>query len=283
MFKIIGGDGRQYGPVTSDEAREWIKAGRANAQTQAQKDGESDWKPMASFPEFAEALAAPAAATPLPSGLQLPPAMPLPPAGQVDPAAMADEVLARGGKVDIGSCLGRAWDLLLSDFWPILGVSALILLILGTLGIISGPLLGGLYWYFLKRVRQQPTQLNDAFAGFNLEFLPLFLGALVAAVLTSIGWLACALPGIYLAIAWKLTLPIIIDRRIGFWPAMEVSRRVVTGHWWDVFLFAMVCFAINFCGMLLCGIGLFVTFPLTILVTTFLYEDLFGTRKAIAG
>jgi hypothetical protein len=29
---------------------------------------------------------------------------------------MADEALAQGGRVDIGSCLGRAWDLLTSDF-----------------------------------------------------------------------------------------------------------------------------------------------------------------------
>lgn len=282
MFKIIGGDGQQYGPVTVDEAREWIKAGRANAQSQAHKEGEADWKPMSAFPEFIDALAAHPPPSPPPSAAQLPPTM-TPPPGPVDPVAIADEVLARGGQVDIGSCLGRAWDLLQSDFWPIIGVSALVLVILGSVGIIVGPLLGGLFWYFLKRVRGQQAQLSDAFAGFNLEFLQLFLGGLVVAVLTSIGWLACALPGIYLGIAWKLTLPIIIDRRIGFWQAMEVSRRVVTRHWWNVFLFAIVCGVINFCGALLCGVGLFVTFPLTVLATTFLYDDLFGSTKAIAG
>ena len=102
-------------------------------------------------------------------------------------------------------------------------------------------------------------------------------------LLTGVGLMACIIPGIYLAVAWYLTLPIIIDRRIGFWEAMEVSRRVVTKHWWNIFLFAIVCGVINFCGVLLCGIGLFVTFPLTVLATTFLYEDLFGGTKAITG
>jgi hypothetical protein len=272
MFKIIGGDGRQYGPVTIEEAREWIKAGRANAQSKAQKDGEEEWRPMSSFPEFADTLAAASGPDPLP-----PPAPLLP--GPADPQAMADEALAQGGRVDIGSCLGRAWDLLTSDFWAFIGVSALMILLLSVVGILAGPIMGGLSWYYLKRIRQQPTQLNDAFAGFNLEFVQLFVGGLVVSLLVSLGWLACAIPGIYLAVAWKLTLPIIIDRRIGFWQAMEVSRRVVTRHWWSVLLFAIVCGAINFCGVLLCFVGVFFTFPLTMLATTFLYEDLFGNTK----
>ena len=52
MFKIIGADGQQYGPVTGVQLREWITTGRANAQTMAQAEGTTDWKPLGSFPEF---------------------------------------------------------------------------------------------------------------------------------------------------------------------------------------------------------------------------------------
>ena len=55
MYKIVGGDQREYGPATSDQVREWIKTGRANAQTLATFEG-SPWKPLSSFPEFADAL-----------------------------------------------------------------------------------------------------------------------------------------------------------------------------------------------------------------------------------
>ena len=58
MYKIIGADGRQYGPVAVEAVREWIAAGRANAQTMVQPEGATDWKPLGSLPEFAEALAA---------------------------------------------------------------------------------------------------------------------------------------------------------------------------------------------------------------------------------
>jgi hypothetical protein len=55
MYKIVGGDQREYGPATSDQVREWIKTGRANAQTLATFEG-SPWKPLSTFPEFADAL-----------------------------------------------------------------------------------------------------------------------------------------------------------------------------------------------------------------------------------
>ena len=54
MYKIVGADGRQYGPVNAAQLREWIMAGRANAQTMAQIEGGTEWKPLGSFPDFAD-------------------------------------------------------------------------------------------------------------------------------------------------------------------------------------------------------------------------------------
>lgn len=64
MFKIIGGDGQQYGPATAAQIREWVAAGRANAQTLAQTEGALEWKPLGSFPEFTD-LATSASSPPL--------------------------------------------------------------------------------------------------------------------------------------------------------------------------------------------------------------------------
>ena len=284
MFKIIGGDGREYGPVGEDEIRNWISVGRANADTKAQREGETDWKPLSSFTEFADAL----------SAKQPPPAplfLPEPPPGEPapDPVALATEVLARQVEVSIGSCLGRAWDLLKSDFWPIIGVSALVLLLLAAahalyVGIVvTGPLLGGVLNYYLKRVRNQPAELNDIFVGFSNLFLNLFLAVLVATLLVSIGIACCILPGIYLVVAWHLTLPLVVDKRLGFWEAMEVSRKVITERWWTVFGFVLVCGLINFGGALACGIGVFVTWPWTMLALVFLYDDLFAPSQPKAA
>jgi TM2 domain-containing membrane protein YozV len=66
MYKIIGADGRQYGPVSAVQVREWITAGRANAQTMAQAEGATEWKPLGSFTEFADLLVASPTAPSLP-------------------------------------------------------------------------------------------------------------------------------------------------------------------------------------------------------------------------
>ena len=53
MYKIIGADGRTYGPATVEQLRQWIAEGRANAQTQTLADGETEWKALGALPEFA--------------------------------------------------------------------------------------------------------------------------------------------------------------------------------------------------------------------------------------
>jgi hypothetical protein len=55
MYKIVGGDQREYGPATSDQIREWIATGRANGQTLASFEG-SPWKALSTYPEFTDAL-----------------------------------------------------------------------------------------------------------------------------------------------------------------------------------------------------------------------------------
>lgn len=74
MYKIVGGDQREYGPVTSDQVREWIASGRANAQTLASFEG-SPWKALSTFPEFADALRT-ATPPPLPPGTAAVPGQP---------------------------------------------------------------------------------------------------------------------------------------------------------------------------------------------------------------
>ena len=58
MYYIIGGDGKQYGPISREDLRKWISEGRLNSQSQAKAEGEADFRALATFPEFADLLAA---------------------------------------------------------------------------------------------------------------------------------------------------------------------------------------------------------------------------------
>jgi len=77
MYKLIGADQKEYGPVSADQLRQWLHEGRVNGQTKIQAADTTEWKTLAEFPEFA-ALLPKAPPPPLPSARPLPIA-PLPP------------------------------------------------------------------------------------------------------------------------------------------------------------------------------------------------------------
>jgi hypothetical protein len=57
MYKILGADGREYGPVSAGQVRDWIAARRCTALTLAKIEGANDWKELAQLSEFAATLA----------------------------------------------------------------------------------------------------------------------------------------------------------------------------------------------------------------------------------
>lgn len=65
MYKVLGADGKEYGPVSAEQLRQWIVQRRLNAESLIQLEGQSGWKPLSFFPEFAGDLVR--VAPPLPS------------------------------------------------------------------------------------------------------------------------------------------------------------------------------------------------------------------------
>jgi len=244
MYKIIGGDRKEYGPVTADELRAWVAEGRLNGQSLAQAEGEQEWKPLASMAEFAAALSAQA--------------------GHAGPAATAAapihievwtaEVLTRRPEVRVGQCLAQSWSLLTANFGLLFGATflvwmiSLIIQLIPVVGmfypVIWGVLYGGLYLVFLNRIRGRPASVGDVFAGFSASFAQLLLAGFVSVVLTVIGLLPCCLivPGLFLFVAWIFSVPLVADKRLEFWSAMELSRKVVTRVWFEMFGLILLVF-----------------------------------------
>src|ERR1043166_1132622 len=53
VYKIIGADRAEYGPVTADQIRQWLAEGRAELQTKVRGEESQEWKLLAEGPEFA--------------------------------------------------------------------------------------------------------------------------------------------------------------------------------------------------------------------------------------
>jgi hypothetical protein len=207
MYKIIGADQKEYGPITADQIRQWIAEGRVNGQTHACLEGTQEWKPLSMFPEFGFTGGPAAGSSPV-----------------ADPGApvTAQEILARDYSLDIGSCVKRGWECFKNNFGLLFGASILLLVLGAVAGgvaqvvlagvgvsnlpystrqyltpiyvimtsLVVGPASGGLYRIYLAVIRGKPVNPGDIFTGFTSGFQDLFLGKLVTGLLMSV----CMIP-----------------------------------------------------------------------------------------
>ena len=59
MYKIIGTDGREYGPISGEQLRQWIAEGRVESRTPVFVNGAKEWNFVGLLPEFAICFAPP--------------------------------------------------------------------------------------------------------------------------------------------------------------------------------------------------------------------------------
>jgi hypothetical protein len=293
-YTIIGGDGKEYGSVLGEDLRRWIAEGRLNAQSLAKAEGDAEFRPLSAFPEFADAFAPP------PETPGAPPVFSTTNAGEGD------------YELDIGGCFTRSWELVKANFWPAVGVSTLVLILIVGLGqiigLFTGPVINaminqhqfsaggisfvvllnvlatpvnmlltaGLLKYFLKLIRGEPATVGDAFSGFGPMIGQLLLLGLVMNLLVLIGLVLFVIPGIFLQVAWLFSVPLVIDRRMNFWDAMELSRKMVCKHWFIVFAFLIVYGLVVMAGLIACCIGILVTIPIGLGAWMYAYETIFS-------
>lgn len=313
MFTIIGGDGKEYGPATADQLRQWMTAGRVNVDTKAKALGTDEWRRLGDFAEFAT----PGAPPPLS-------AAPAPAAGPKDIDGCARDLIARAGRLDVFACLDRSFTLWKENFLPLVGATLLVMVCQMVLGFIpilgafaglflNGVFYGGLYYFYIGKFRGERREVGDVFAGFSKAFLPLMLASLLTSVIifalamicvgpavisliTSVaearrtgvppefhgfsgglgasGFLILFIVGVYISIAWMFTFVLIIDKGLGPWTAMEVSRRVISRQWFRVFAVAFLGGILTLLGLLGLLIGILFTLPLGIGAIMAAYEAL---------
>lgn len=138
---------------------------------------------------------------------------------------------------------------------------------------LAPPLYSGFFLVANKISRGESVIYPDYFGGFRF-WLPLVVISLLGQLLVVLGLFALVIPGIYLAVGYLFSLLMGIFGGMDIWSAMEWSRKLITRNWWQFFALLMILIAINLIGLLLLGIGLLITFPMTFLVLYVIFEDL---------
>ena len=55
MYRIIGADGNEYGPISAEQVRQWFTEGRVVGTTLVQAEGSPDWRQLSTYSELSAA------------------------------------------------------------------------------------------------------------------------------------------------------------------------------------------------------------------------------------
>ena len=132
----------------------------------------------------------------------------------------------------------------------------------------------------MKLIRGGTADLSDAFSGFSRALAPLLLLGLIKPILLTLGFVLCIVPCIYLGVAWSFGTVLVIDRRLDFWSALELSRKVASRHWFTILALVVLNAVFAVAGVLACCVGLLVTVPVALISLVYAYEDIFSRRTA---
>ncbi|MBN8247977.1 MAG: hypothetical protein J0L84_11095 [Verrucomicrobia bacterium] len=174
----------------------------------------------------------------------------------------------------------------------------------------------GLYLAFLRRLRGFPAEPRTALEAFGSRYWALTLAKLIQTSVQTVfglplliglapagfvGWTTYrgeVLPGpelilplllagtglslvgvfglFYFLVAWLFAAPLILDRGLEAWPALQHSRRLLNRHPWRVSWILLVVSTYGLAGLLIAGIGVIGTGAHAWAMLAVLYEDLAG-------
>jgi uncharacterized membrane protein len=140
--------------------------------------------------------------------------------------------------------------------------------------ILTLPISVGIVMLGINRAREQELHIHDIFNYFN-DFPQLLLAYFLMVILIVGGFMLFILPGIYLAVAYSFVLPLLVDKKLGVWEAMELSRKTITKQWFSFFGLGIVAAIFVLVSAIPLGIGLIWSLPTVYIAYGLLYHRLF--------
>jgi hypothetical protein len=295
-YFLVGTDGRPYGPLSEDGVRTFLTDGRAGRYSRARRDTEDQWIALKDMPEFEEDTRPPHLGGGTPSE-----------AAPDDDALRQEPRRTTGGSgasgiLDPVSCFRRAWWVLAGDFPMLAGWTLLVAIVISVItlipkvgiaigALVNNVLMCGVYVLYLSRMRGFRPSLNDVAASVwpmsarivlvgiaqSLLTAPIVLATLTTAKVALGALLVTFVPCLYLLVAYVFVLPLIVDRQLPVWRAMELSRKTVHRTWLQMFGLLLAAGMLLFLSTRLFGVLLVVTLPLCTATLMVAYEDLFGS------
>lgn len=135
---------------------------------------------------------------------------------------------------------------------------------------------------FLRIYDGESPKFIDIFKEYLLFWK--YLGVSILMPLAVLGGLILLIiPGIFWAVRFSLSPIIVVDTGVGPIKAMKESWVITKGNFWKLLGFWIVIILLNILGMLVLGIGLLVSVPVTTLAGIYVYRELSKAKAGLAA
>lgn len=131
----------------------------------------------------------------------------------------------------------------------------------------------GLYNSALMIVKGLKPGFDQAYSNWP-HFASWFLSSLLFGLLLVIGLMFLIVPGLYFLSMYGLYPFFILDKGMGPIEALKAAERASKGRRWELFLLFISCFGLNLLGVLLLGVGVLFTIPVTVIALALAYRRL---------
>jgi len=188
-------------------------------------------------------------------------------------ASMTDSSSQSHTHLELSALFSKAWDVFRRQ--PdtlILGFLAAIVGGVLTLGFAMAPLMVGYIRMLDRASRDETVDVSEVLDGMP-TFVPAFLVALITTSAVVIGSIFVVLPGVVVAVVWCFALWFVALAEQAAWPSLRSSWSLVRHNLGNVLLLLLAIALANFIGSLLI-VGILVTGPITLLVTTLAFREL---------
>ena len=231
------------------------------------------------------------------------------------------ELVYRRNAVEPIACISQAWAMVKPQYWLFVGMCAVGLLISGAvpLGILTGPMMCGLYMSFFATRRQRPFEFSTLFKGFDyfgpslvatlLHMVPILVIVVPAylffyiSMIVTMGvasqsgdqaapaaafgvmgmfllmWVVIVIVIILISIGFTFAYPLIVDRKLSGIDAVKWSFKAALGNFWRLLGMALLTGLLAMCGLILCYVGVFLVFPILYGSVAIAYEKVFGLAE----
>lgn len=165
------------------------------------------------------------------------------------------------------------------DFGAMMGVYAAnsFLLIMGQLVsyFITGAMLFGLCSMAMEQLKGGKADIAVAFASLK-NGLSAGVVMIIAGFLSSIGVLACIVGAFVVSGLLMLSIPAMVTEKLSIADSLKRSYELTKGQILMATAFYFVVAILAVLGVIACGLGVFVTVPLSVVATYLVYRDLSG-------